>query len=149
TAEFEQEVKRIIGAEDIVELQKVVRRVPAAPPVVRHALDLVRRTRPAESTAPDFVRQKVAWGAGPRAVQFIILGAKSRAVLRGNYYVSTEDIRALAGPVLRHRVITNFAAQAEGYTPDKLITDLLDRTQPHTEGLLKDERVSQALNVAT
>jgi len=147
TVEFDQTVDRIIGTEEILEMQKVVRRVPAAAPIVRHALDIVRRSRPADSAAPDFVRKNVAWGAGPRAVQFLILGAKARAVLRGNYYVSTEDIRALAGPVLRHRVITNFAAQAEGYNADRLIADLLAHTQPHAEGLLKDERVAKALNV--
>lgn len=146
TTEVTQAVERVISAEEILDLQKVVRRVPAAPPIVKHALDLVRRTRPSESTAPDFVKKNVAWGAGPRAVQFLILGAKSRAVLRGNYHVSTEDIRALAAPVLRHRVITNFAAQAEGYTPDKLIQDLLAHNPAHGEGLLKDERVAKTVN---
>ncbi|MEK6644062.1 MAG: AAA family ATPase [Planctomycetota bacterium] len=146
TTEFTHTVERVISAEEILELQRVVRRVPAAPPIVKHALDLVRRTRPSEPGAPDFVKKNVAWGAGPRAVQFLILGAKSRAILRGNYHVSTEDIRALAAPVLRHRVITNFAAQAEGYTPDKLVQDLLAHNPPHNEGLLKDERVAKVVN---
>jgi MoxR-like ATPase len=147
TALIDQAVSTVIGAEEILELQKLVRRVPAAPPVMKHALDLVRRSRPNDTGATEFVRRTVAWGAGPRAVQFLILGAKSRAILRGRHYVATEDIRALAGPVLRHRVIMNFAAQAEGYGPDKLITDLLEATQPHAEGILKDERIAKSVNV--
>ncbi|MFQ5430757.1 MAG: AAA family ATPase, partial [Phycisphaerae bacterium] len=122
------------------------RRAPAPPAVVKYALDLVRATRPEEETAPDFVKEKVSWGAGPRAVQFLIIGAKARAVLRGNPFVSTDDIRALTAPVLRHRVITNFAAQAESYTPDRLVADLLDRFQPHAGGLMDDDRVNKAIN---
>ncbi len=146
TSEADTKVETVLSASDILELQKLVRRVPAAPPVMRYALDIVRRTRPADASAPEFVRKHVAWGAGPRAVQFLILGAKARAILRGNYHVSTDDIRALAAPVLRHRVITNFAAQAEGYTADRLTRDLLDQTDPHGSGLLKDERVSKAIS---
>lgn len=146
TTESDAKVETVLNASEILELQKLVRRVPAAPPVVRYALDLVRRTRPADPTAPEFVRRHVAWGAGPRAVQFLILGAKARAVLRGNYHVSTDDIRALAAPVLRHRVITNFAAQAEGYGSDRLTRDLLDQTDPHAGVLLQDDRVSRAVS---
>ena len=147
TAQIEEAVSTVIGTDEILELQKVVRRVPAATPIMKHALDIVRRSRPADSASPDFVKRTVAWGAGPRAVQFLILGAKSRAILRGRHYAATEDIRALAGPVLRHRVIMNFAAQAEGYSPDKLIGDLLDSTKPHAEGVLKDERVAKSVNI--
>lgn len=146
TGDESPKVEKILSAEDILTLQKLVRRVPAAPPVINHALDLVRRTRPSDAAAPEFVKRHVAWGAGPRAVQFLILGAKARAVLRGNYHVSTEDLRALAPAVLRHRVITNFAAQAEGYDSDRLIRDLLDKTQPHAGGLLADDRVNKAIN---
>lgn len=145
TTEFEYQLKTVLSAEEILDLQKVVRRVPAAPAIVKYALDLIRATRPDDPVAPAFIREKVSWGAGPRAVQFLILGAKARAVLRGNQYVSTDDIRAMAAPVLRHRVITNFAAQAEGYTPDKLIADLLEHFQPHAGGLLKDDRVNKAI----
>jgi len=147
TGQLTQAMGTVLGAAEILELQQIVRRVPAAPPIIRHALDLVRRTRPTEPEAPEFVRRNVSWGAGPRAVQFLVLGAKSRALLRGNYHVSTEDIRALAPAVLRHRVITNFAAQAEGYGPDRLISDLLEATPPHAGGLLKEERLKKALNV--
>ena len=146
TGEYATTVETVLSADEILTLQTVVRRVPAAPAIVKYALDLVRATRPAEPTAPEFVREKVSWGAGPRAVQFLILGAKARAVLRGNKFVSTEDIRALAPPVLRHRVITNFAAQAEGYTTDRLVEDLLTHLPPHAGGLLDDDRVNKAIN---
>ncbi|MCG8404011.1 MAG: MoxR family ATPase [Phycisphaerales bacterium] len=146
TGEYDRSVATVISAEEILSLQRLVRRVPAAPAIVKYALDLVRATRPGETTAPDFVREKVSWGAGPRAVQFLILGAKARAVLRGQKYVATDDVRALASPVLRHRVVTNFAAQAEGYTTDRLIADLLERFQPHSGGLMEDDRVNKAIN---
>ena len=146
TTPQDTDLEAVLGAEDILEMQAVVRRVPAAPAVVKYALELVRRTRPDEATAPDFVRKHVAWGAGPRAVQFLILGGKARAVLRGAYHVSTEDVRALAGPVLRHRVITNFAAQAEGYDAERLIADLLDAVEPHSGGLLDDDRVKKVID---
>jgi len=146
TGEYEAVLDAVIDAETILKLQKLVRRVPAAPPVVKYALDLVRSTRPDEKGSPEIVRKHLSWGAGPRAVQFLILGAKARAILRGNNCVSTEDIRALAMPVLRHRIITNFAAQAEGYTPDRLIADLLDQLQPHAGGLVADDRVNEAIN---
>ena len=146
SGEYDQDVTAVIGAEEILALQKVVRRVPAAPPVVKYALDLVRATRPNEPGVPDLVREKVAWGAGPRAVQFLIVAAKARAVLRGNLYVSTDDIRALAAPVLRHRVVTNFAAQAEGYSPERLIADLLALHDPRSGGLLADPRVNKLID---
>ncbi len=146
TGEFEQAVDAVLGNEQILALQKVVRRVPAATPVLKYALDLVRATRPSEEGAPAFVRKNVSWGAGPRAVQFLIVGAKGRALLRGQTHVSTDDVRALALPVLRHRVVTNFAAQAEGYTPDRLVLDLLDHFQPHAGGLMADERVNKSIN---
>ncbi len=146
TAVMDQDLEAVLGAEEIIELQGVVRKVPAAPAIVKYALELVRRTRPNEATAPDFVRKHVSWGAGPRAVQFLILGAKARAALRGAYHVSTADIRALAGPVLRHRVVTNFAAQAEGYSADRLIVDLLAEVEPHAGGLLDDDRVNKAID---
>jgi MoxR-like ATPase len=147
TAEFEPALGAVLSAAEIMELQRIVRRVPIAPPVVRYALDLVRRTRPAEPDAPEVIRRGVAWGAGPRAVQFLILGAKARALLHGRHHVSCDDLRVLAPPVLRHRVIPSFAAQAEGATPDRLVQDLLEHTRPHAGGLLQDERVNRALNV--
>lgn len=146
TGEYSADVNEVIGTAEILEAQRIVRRVPAAAPIVKYALDLVRATRPDEAGTPQLVRDRVAWGAGPRAVQFLIVAAKARAVLRGNLHVSTDDIRALAAPVLRHRVVTNFAAQAEGYTPDKLIAELLEMHDPHGGGLLADGRVNKMIN---
>jgi len=148
TVEYDVDVETVVSAQEILDMQQIVRRVPAAPPVVRHALDLVRKTRPDEPGAPEIVVKNLTWGAGPRAVQFLILGAKARAVLRGNFHVSTEDIRAVAHPVLRHRIVTNFAAQAEGLTPDRLIDVLLETTEPHTGGLMADDRLNKVIEGA-
>jgi MoxR-like ATPase len=141
TGDTRTEVSPVLSGEEILRLQHVVRRVPAAPAIVRYAMDIVHATRPDSPTVPDTVKQMVSWGAGPRAVQFLILGGKARAVLHGRYHVSTEDIARLAHPVLRHRIITNFSAQAEGYTPDRLIDDLLERVKPHADSLTDDPRV--------
>ncbi len=146
TIEVEHRVETVLDAQQILSLQSLTRRVPAAPPIIRHALDLVRRTRPAEPQAPEFVKKHVAWGAGPRAVQFLVLGAKARAVLRGRHHVASEDVRAIAPAILRHRVITNFAAQAEGYTADRIIADVLEQTPPHAGGLMEDDRVKDVIN---
>ncbi len=110
----------------ILELQKIVRRVPAADHVVRYALKLARLTRPHKGEAPDFIREYVNWGAGPRASQYMVLGAKARAVLNGRFYAGVGDIRTVAFPVLRHRIMTNFNAEAEGIKPDDIIRRLLD-----------------------
>jgi MoxR-like ATPase len=138
-------VTAVLDAEQILALQQIVRRVPAAPTVIRHALDLVRRTRPDEPAAPPFVKQMVTWGAGPRAVQFLVLGAKARAILHGEVHASMEDVRSVARPVLRHRIITNFSAEAEGYTPDRLIADLLEQTPPDASPLTDDGRINPVL----
>ncbi|HZY83309.1 MAG TPA: AAA family ATPase, partial [Gemmataceae bacterium] len=111
-------IERMLSATDILEMQDIVRKVPAADHVTEYAVRLTRTTRPVNrDAAPDFIRDYVSWGAGPRATQYLVLAAKARAVLYGRYYVSTEDIRAVAGPVLRHRIITNFNAEAEGVKP--------------------------------
>ena len=113
------DLTKFLDPRRIVELQDLVRRVPAADNVVRYAVNLVRATRPDEPGAPDFIRRQVQWGAGPRAGQYLILGAKARAVLYGRFAASREDVRALAVPVLQHRVLKNFRADAEGVkTPD-------------------------------
>ena len=106
-------------------MQKIVRRVPAADHVVRYALQLARLTRPHKDGAPDFIREYVSWGAGPRASQYLTLGAKARAVLQGRFYAGCNDIRAVAHPVLRHRIITNFNAEAEGVKPDDIVGRLI------------------------
>src|SRR5262245_16759651 len=114
TEEGESSVEPIFGADEILELQRIVRRVPVADAVIAYALRLARQTRVVEEVAgetrPDFVKDYVAWGAGPRACQFLILGAKAKALLAGRYHVAVEDVRAVAHPVLRHRILTNFHA---------------------------------------
>ncbi len=120
-----QALRRILAPEKIRRLQDLVLRVPAADHVVRYAVELARATRPADPTAPDFVKENVSWGAGPRAGQYLVLGAKSRAILDGRMAASVEDVRALARHVLVHRVITNFRAESEGLTSAAIVDRLL------------------------
>jgi MoxR-like ATPase len=127
------EVTSVLDAAAILRFQDLVRRVPAADPVVRYAVRLVQRSRPGNGEAPSFVRDSVAWGAGPRASQYLVLGGKARALLAGRYAVSTEDIRALAAPVLQHRILTNFTAEAEGINSGDIIAQLLDGISPDGE----------------
>jgi MoxR-like ATPase len=115
----------ITGA-DIVAFQRLVRRVPVADSVARYAVHLARASRPASPTAPDFIKQYVTYGASVRAAQYLVLGGKARALMHGRYHVSFEDIAALAPPVLRHRILTNFHAQSERVTTDQLITRLIE-----------------------
>jgi MoxR-like ATPase len=124
TSAYEASLERVLSGQDILELQKLIRRVPATEHVVRYAVRLARATRGREG-APDFVRQWVSWGAGPRASQYLVLGAKTRAVLHGRFAPGIEDVRAVAPAVLRHRIVTNFTAEAEGVRPDRIIEDLL------------------------
>ena len=118
------DLRRVLGAADILAMQQLVRRVPVTEHVVRYAVALARATRGREG-APEFVKKWVSWGAGPRASQYLVLGAKTRAVLAGRFAPGIEDVQAVAGPVLRHRIITNFTAEAEGVKPDGIVTDLL------------------------
>jgi MoxR-like ATPase len=117
---------RVLSPHKIRELQDLVLRVPAADHVIRYAVELVRRTRPAEPGAPDFVKENVSWGAGPRASQYLILGAKSRAILDGRMAASEDDVRALARNVLVHRVITNFRAESEGVSSAQIVDRLVE-----------------------
>lgn len=119
-------LERVLSAADILEMQDLVRKVPVAPYVIRYALQFTRLTRKDKGAVPDFVRQYVTWGAGPRASQYLVLAAKARAVLHGRYHATCEDIRAVAAPVLRHRIITNFNAEAEGIKPDDIIRRLAE-----------------------
>ncbi len=119
------EVSKVLNAADIVRLQQVVRRVPVADPIVSYAVRLARSTRPAEG-APGFIRDWIAWGAGPRASQYLVLGAKARAILHGRETPTIGDIQAVAPAVFRHRLVTNFNAEAEGVKPDRIITMLLE-----------------------
>jgi MoxR-like ATPase len=119
-------VDRVLSATDILEMQDIVRKVPVAPYVIRYAMKFTRLTRKDQGEVPAFIKDYVTWGAGPRATQYLVLGAKARAVLHGRYYVSCEDIRAVAAPVLRHRIITNFNAEAEGIKPDQIVQRLAE-----------------------
>jgi MoxR-like ATPase len=119
---------RILAPARIRELQDLVLRVPASDHVVKYAVDLVRRTRPLEPGAPAFVKENVSWGAGPRASQYLVLGAKSRAILDGRMAASVEDVRAIARNVLVHRVIANFRAESEGLSSAKIVDRLLEET---------------------
>jgi MoxR-like ATPase len=125
TGEAAPEPEAFLDASQILQLQRLVRRVPVPDHVFRYARDLVRASRPDQPEATDFVRQGVAWGAGPRAGQALILGAKARAVLQGRFAVSPDDVRAVARPVLRHRIVTTFHAEAEGIDADRVIDQLL------------------------
>src|SRR5437870_2372247 len=130
TSSYEAKLERVLGGVEIVELQKLIRRVPVADHVVRYAVRLARATRGGAAAdggggAPEFVKQWVSWGAGPRASQYLILGAKTRAVLLGRFAPGVEDVKAVAPAVLRHRIITNFTAEAEGVKPERIIEDLL------------------------
>jgi MoxR-like ATPase len=130
----------VLTAEEIIDLQKLVREVPVTDHVIRFALSLVRQTRVGEPGIPDFVNEQVSWGAGPRAVQFLILGGKARALLHGRTHVSTEDIQALAKPVLRHRLVVNFAAESDGIGPDNVIDRLVEITPTKESELTSDSR---------
>ncbi len=123
-------LRLVLSPQKIRDLQDLVLRVPAADHVVKYAVDLVRATRPTEPGASDFVKENVSWGAGPRASQYLVLGAKSRAILDGRMAASVEDVRALAENVLVHRVITNFRAESEGVTSAQIVERLLEKVKP-------------------
>ena len=125
TAILDPKFERPVSGPDLVAFQKLVRRVPVAEHVMRYALRLVRTSRPKADGAPELVKKYVAFGASVRAAQFLILGAKARALTDGRYHVSFDDIKAMAHPVLRHRVLTNFRAESEGVSSDSLIDELL------------------------
>ena len=124
------ELTTVLGAEELLSLQQLTRAIPAADAVLRYAASLVRATRPDDTRAPDLVKRYVRWGAGPRAGQSLILGAKANALLAGRMVVSPNDVKRVALPVLRHRVLPNFAAEAEGVSVERIIEDLLVRIEP-------------------
>jgi MoxR-like ATPase len=119
-------LQHVLTGEEIIALQETVRKVPVADHVIRYALQFSRLTRRTEGNCPDFVNDFVGWGAGPRASQYLILAGKARALLKGRYHVSTEDIRQVALPVLRHRIVTNFNAEAEGVKSDTIVKKLIE-----------------------
>ncbi len=140
TAPMKDDIQPVLTGEEIIEIQQLVREVPITDHVINYTLALVRQTRVREPGAPDFVHDWVSWGAGPRAVQFLILGGKTRALLNGRTHVSTEDIQALARPVLRHRMIVNFAAESDGITPDDVVEKLIEVTPTKEDELTSDAR---------
>jgi MoxR-like ATPase len=127
--------ERPVNGDDLIAFQRLVRRVPVAEPVMRYALNLVRTSRPKSKQAPDSVKKWVAFGASVRAAQYLVLGAKARALTSGRYHVSFDDIRALAHPVLRHRVLTNFRAESEGVSTDTIIDELLSMVPTPKSGM--------------
>jgi MoxR-like ATPase len=135
TALQDPQFERPVSGADLIAFQRLVRKVPVAEPVMRYALDLVRASRPKSSTAPEFVRKWVAFGGSVRAAQYLVLGGKARALTSGRYHVSFDDVRALAHPVLRHRVLTNFHAQSEGITTDTLVDRLLEAVPAPRSGM--------------
>jgi MoxR-like ATPase len=135
TAIVDPHYNRPVGGADLVAFQRLVRRVPVADPVMRYALSLVRTSRPKAKNAPDSVKKWVAFGASVRAAQYLVLGAKARALTSGRYHVSFDDIRAMAHPVLRHRVLTNFRAESEGVTTDSIIDELLSAVATPKSGM--------------
>lgn len=130
TAPDTEAPRPVLTRQDILDMQALVRRVPAADSVIAHAVALVRASRPGESTAPEVVNRFLSFGAGPRASQALILGAKARAVLAGRFAAEVEDVRSLCLPILRHRLVLNFRADADGVRPDQLIGELLASVQP-------------------
>jgi len=116
----------VFSAEEVLSIQGVVRKVPVADSIVRYAVRLAASSRPGQSGAPDFVNEWVNWGAGLRAGQALILGSKARALLQGRAHVTPDDVKALAVPVLRHRILPNFKAEAEGVDADKVVEKLLE-----------------------
>ncbi|MFK7850406.1 MAG: AAA family ATPase [Akkermansiaceae bacterium] len=129
TSATQPEINEVLDAKGIIRFQELVRRIPVADHIFEYAASLIRATRPDEDDAPDFVKQFMSWGAGPRASLNLILAGKARAALRGRTHVSIEDIQAICLPVLRHRIIPNFAARSEGMTSDLLVERLLKEIQ--------------------
>ena len=134
------DVNAVLSAEEIMQLQRIVREVPVTDHVIRYALSLVRQTRVGHPGTPDFIQDLASWGAGPRAVQFLIVGGKARALLYGRTHVSTDDIQALAKPVLRHRLVVNFAAESDGITQDDIVDRLIAVTPTKEDELTSDAR---------
>ncbi len=142
TSPHEAPTERTLNAREVMELQEIVWRVPCADHVIRYAMRLVRSTRVDQGGVPKIVKDYVAWGAGPRASQYLVLAGKARAILKGRYFVSTEDIREVAAPVLRHRILTNFNAEADGVTSDAIVRKLIE-TLPADASTTLDESLAR------
>ncbi|MEI8352325.1 MAG: MoxR family ATPase, partial [bacterium] len=129
TGTYQARLEPVLSGDDILKLQEIVRRVPAADHVFEYARDVARATRPGPDS-PAFIRELVQWGAGPRATINMMMAAKARAILHGRYHATTEDVRALAVSILRHRIVPTFNADASGITTDQIIHRLLDEVKP-------------------
>jgi MoxR-like ATPase len=140
TSPMADSVSAVVSPEEILTLQRLVREVPVSDHVIRYTLSLVRQTRVGENGVPDFVRDQLAWGAGPRAVQFLIVGAKARALMQRRTHVTVDDIQFLAKPVLRHRIVVNFAAESDGVSSDDVIDRLIQSTPAREDELANDAR---------
>ena len=134
SADVEAELSAVMNRDEILALQHTVRRIPVADHIYEYAAAIVRATRPEDPAAPEFIREWLSYGAGPRASLYLITAGKSRAALRGRLHMSIEDVQALAPAILRHRIILNFAARSEGMTSDSVIAKLLE-TIPTDEKL--------------
>lgn len=129
TSAYQPDLEQVLTSEDILSLQKIIRKVPIAEHVVDYVVSLVSNSRPSIPDSPDFIKEWVNWGAGPRASQYLTLGGKARAIMHGRYHVSIEDIQEVARPVLRHRILTNFKAEADGITSLDIIDRLLETVE--------------------
>ena len=151
TAHRQVALDNVLSGEEIKQIQEIILQVPIADEIIGYAMRLVRATRvfegeSADETVPAVVKQYLSWGAGPRACQYLVLAGKVRAVLEGRFHVAAEDIQAVAKPVLRHRIVTNFNADAEGFTPDRIIESLLETVPVHAPAVASDPSTSGALS---
>jgi MoxR-like ATPase len=135
TSNHEYKLRPVLSAAQLRTCQTLVRNVPVGDSVIEYAVAIAAATRPTEDNPHDFVKKWVTWGAGPRGSQQIILAAKARALLRGQYHVTPEDVRAMAVPALRHRVITNYFAESEGTDADKIIRAIIKKTPEPKSGI--------------
>lgn len=145
TGQNKTTIEPVLSGEEILSLQEFIRSIEVSENVIRYALAIVRQTRVGQDGVPDFVRDQVAWGAGPRAVQFLILGAKARAAMLGRSYVDTSDVQFCAKPVLRHRMVVNFAAESDGVTSDAVVDKIISVTPTAQDELLRDARFQRIL----
>jgi MoxR-like ATPase len=145
TGTIKSVIEPVLSGEEILSLQEFIRGIEVSENVIRYALAIVRQTRIGQEGVPDFVKEQVAWGAGPRAVQFLILGAKVRAAMQGRSHVDTSDIQFCTKPVLRHRMVVNFAAESDGITSDHVIDKIISVTPTAQDELLQDARFQRIL----
>lgn len=147
TSTRQNEVEAILGAKEILAIQQMVREIPVSEHLIRYALSIVRQTRTGEVGVPDFVNENLSWGAGPRAVQYLILGAKARALIHGRNHATVDDVKALAFPVLRHRIALNFTAESDGMTTDQIVQCILEATPEREDELLNEPRFKRMFQV--